>query len=78
MARRKDRDGRPLSIVIRARVSASYDVQLHIGESISTGWGYGFRACAVPAHPGMTSYVVVKTSTHSPAAANFTHSNSGS
>jgi hypothetical protein len=26
---------------------ASYDVQLHIGESMIPGCGYGFRVCAL-------------------------------
>jgi len=35
------------AVVIPGRdVVASYDVQLHIRESITTGGGYGFRACA--------------------------------
>jgi hypothetical protein len=29
----------------RSAACASFDVQLHIRESITTAWGYGFRAC---------------------------------
>jgi len=36
-----------ISAVIPGRDEvANYDVQLHIGESITPGCGYGFRACA--------------------------------
>jgi hypothetical protein len=31
----------------RERLRASFDVQLHIKESITTIGGYGFRACAL-------------------------------
>jgi hypothetical protein len=39
--------GKSLAVIPGHREAMSYDVQLHIRESITTAWGYGFRACAL-------------------------------